>query len=325
MPVSLSSSRDRFDCPTWAVWKAALNKRVGAKHRYNGDDGLTYFIWFYDDTEVYTFSLWQGEVPEGVIISGYTQEQNDSDKADFEANYKNSANLPIAALNYDGRQITQPVTVSAGQWHYWHGVGDSTTTLGAGTQFFASNDGTSGDSATTWFYRDPAWIAGGTFKYTNAQLGDWVRFTIYAPATQIIPSETNTGNCNLIYGVLIPAAGDGAYDIDFTNAFPIPLPSGTGGYWNYAFPSTMMGRGTLSPSVPGEGGYHLIPARYNLDGFVRDEMLLGSGEVYYEPQNINVSLCFPGWEFECLLHNESGSHTLQAVWRVLVTRYWTTI
>lgn len=69
----------------------------------------------------------------------------------------------------------------------------------------------------------------------------------------------------------------------------------------------------------------LIPADVALDQFVHKERLLGDGETFYEPQNINVSLCLPGWKFKCTLHNENGTHTVEAVWRVLVSRYWTTI
>jgi hypothetical protein len=58
--------------------------------------------------------------------------------------------------------------------------------------------------------------------------------------------------------------------------------------------------------------------------FVGNSRLLGDGKDLYNPDNIKVSLCLPGWKFECVVHNENGTNTLQAIWEVLVSRYWTT-
>ena len=83
MTITLSPTLTRIDLTSWAAWKSAFSKSIGAKHRYSDEDGF-YFVWFYDDHEVYTFTMWQGTVPDGVISGGYTQQQNDADKADFE-------------------------------------------------------------------------------------------------------------------------------------------------------------------------------------------------------------------------------------------------
>ena len=145
----------------------------------------------------------------------------------------------------------------------------------------------------------------------------------------MVPNPTNTGNCHIIFGVIVPSAGGntGEYDVDLDTAIPVPTSDFEpySGYWNYTLPANMRGRGTITPGHPGTSKYHLIAGRLDLDGFVRDEMLLGTGENYYEPQNINVSLCLPGWKFECILHNDTGDHNSQAVWRVLMSRYWTTL
>lgn len=266
--------------------------------------------------------------------------------ADFEANYLSKC-TPAASKddawvlgsaanrvplvqprNYDGRPIIQPVTLGSGQWHYWHSVGDDGSTLAGGQRFGSSRD-TTGENTVHWSYRDPVWVAGGTLKYLNADLGDWVTLTIYAPATPVVPNPTNTGNCHVVYGVIVPAAGGntGEYDVDLATAIPVPTSDFEpySGYWDYTLPAQMMGRGVITPGTPGHAKYHLCAGRVSLDGFVREEMLLGDGESFYEPQNINVSLCLPGWEFECIIHNESGDHNLKVIWRVLVSRYWTTM
>lgn len=56
------------------------------------DDGVTYFIYGYDGPEVLVCTIWKGTVPPSVVNGGYSQAQNDTDKADFETNYKPTAN-----------------------------------------------------------------------------------------------------------------------------------------------------------------------------------------------------------------------------------------
>jgi hypothetical protein len=51
--------------------------------------------------------------------------------------------------------------------------------------------------------------------------------SVRMPATVAVANQGNTGNCNLVdtgmgFNVIVPAAGDGAYDIDFDQAVPIP-------------------------------------------------------------------------------------------------------
>jgi hypothetical protein len=44
---------------------------------------------------VHVCTIWQGLVPDGVLAGGYTQEQNDADRADFETHYKAGGNGPL--------------------------------------------------------------------------------------------------------------------------------------------------------------------------------------------------------------------------------------
>lgn len=315
----------------WQTWKVALEVHH-AVPQYEEHATLTgqtaVRAWFEDAASKHLCTLWRGEVPWPIIEAGYTQEQNDADLAEFDA-VKATFNQPVQKLSRDGRPVVQPVTLDAGQWHYWHGCGDSDTTLKAGEPFRLTNDGTGTDGKVVkeWRYRDPVWMGGGWFKYTNADINDEVSFVIFAPATPITPNGGNTGNCHLVYGVLIPAAGNGAWDVDLSQAAPVPTQSGTGGYWDYTLGTNMMGAGvTTASATPGEAPYHLIPARFDLVQFVAREQLLGDGQHFYEPQNINVSLCIPEWRFECTSYVDNTTpHTLKAIWRVLVSRYWTTV
>jgi hypothetical protein len=225
----------------------------------------------------------------------------------------------------EGRPIIHPVTLGENQWHYWHSVGETSGALRAGPHFSLSK-AIAGDVDLVWQYRDPVWMAGGELTYEGALVGDHVSFCVFAPATPVTASGGgNTGNCNVVDGVIVPAAGNGAYNVDLADCHPVPTPAGDG-YWDYVLPASMKLKGTTTLSAtPGAAKYHLIAARFDLTMFVAHEMLLGAGKTAFEPQNINASLCLPEWRFECKLHNESGSHTVTAVWRVLVSRYWTTV
>lgn len=225
----------------------------------------------------------------------------------------------------EGRPIVQPVTLGENQWHYWHSVGDTAGALRAGAHFTLSKD-VAGDGVLEWRYRDPVWMAGGDLTFQGALVGDHVSFCVYAPATPVTASEGgNTGNCNVYYGVIVPAPGNGAYNVDLADCHPVPT-SAEDGYWDYALPADMKFTGTTVLSeTPGAAKYHLITQRFDLTEFVAHEMLLGSGKSSYTPENINASLCLPEWRFECTLHNDDGGHTIEAVWRVLVSRYWTTV
>lgn len=309
---------------TWQGWKEALaNRRASAQSLERNDS--TVFCWFEDGGEEHHCVIWRGSVPYA-IEAQYAQAQNDTDLAEYDARAA-GFNRAIDQRTYDGRLTVQPVTAAQGQWHTWHSHGDSATDIGEGTFFGTAHSASGWCEPVVWSYRDPIWISGGRLKYLGAKLGDLVDFVIFAPATPITAaSGGNTGNCHLVYGVLIPAAGNGAYNVDLETAVVLPTQSGTGGYWDYTMPTNMRGQGTIAPTaVPGQGGYHLVPARVNLVRFVIKGALLGDGENLYEPANPNPSACLPCWKFECKLYNVDGAHALQAVWRTLNTRYWTTM
>jgi hypothetical protein len=312
----------------WQDWLAAITKHLAVPQ--SSEVGGVVRVWFYDRLDEHSAEMWRGDVPY-TLIDTYSQAANDSDLAAYDAMVAaESFNKPIDQLNYEGRQIIQPVTLGSGQWHYWHGEGDDVAngTVRGGVPFEASVN-TATEQVVEWEYRDPVWIAAGWFKYQGALQGDYVRFTIFAPATAITPNGSNTGNCNLVSSVyIVPAAGGntGAYDVDLELANPIPTSDAWPytGYWDYELPADMKYRGTLTPGIPEHSKYILLSIRADLDCFVGNSRLLGDGKDLYNPDNIKVSLCLPGWKFECVVHNENGTNTLQAIWEVLVSRYWTT-
>ena len=299
---------------TWAELKAlAVKKRTGL-HSFETANATEIYI--IEDGEA---SFWTAVFKDN--DSRYVEE----DRTDWETNYAANANGPTKPRSYDGRDKLQPVTLDYGEWHYWHSVGDSAEELRAGVRFKLERS-TDGDEVAVWQYRDPIRLAGGHAFHKDASFGDYIDFVVFAPATEVVPNENNTGNCNVVFGnVIVPAAGDGAYDVDLETATPV-AGSSENGFWDYVLPSDWRGKGTIEPSsTPGAAHYHMFTDRFDLVHFIAEEQILGTGRHDFEPQNINASLVLPEWRFQCTLHNEGGGHHVQFVWRVLASRYWTTV
>lgn len=305
---------------SWADLKVLATKKFVGFHSYETSNASVVYI--IEDGKP---SFWTA-----IFKAGDSRYDDDSVmqavRTEWVAHYEPFANGPTKPRDYDGRDKTQPITLSSNQWHYWHSRGDTALALREGEQFILSNVSSEEDVVKVWQYRDPVWMAGGSLKYKGAEVGDHVTFVIYAPATPVVPNISNTGNSNLVFpGIIVPAPdNDGAYDVDLENAHPVPAPE-QNGYWNYELSSNMKFGGTITAGEPGSSKYLLIAARLDLTMFIAEELLLGDGQQVYEPQNINASLCLPEWRFECRLHNENHDHTVDVVWRVLVSRYWTTV
>lgn len=75
----------------WTAFKASVISRgLNSVVQYE-DDGSAYTVFAVEGYLVFTCVIYKGSVPGGV----YTQEQNDADKADFEANFKPYANRSV--------------------------------------------------------------------------------------------------------------------------------------------------------------------------------------------------------------------------------------
>jgi hypothetical protein len=78
----------------WTDWKV-VQKIKGFVHQHE-DEQQIYTIWGYDGPEAHVCMIYKGEVPQSTIDGqGYTQEQNDLDRVDFEENFKATSNQQI--------------------------------------------------------------------------------------------------------------------------------------------------------------------------------------------------------------------------------------
>lgn len=98
MSVSFGSNITNVSS-TWTVFKTNISlKRPSIQY---DDDGTIYTIYAFDGPQIFSCVIWKGAVPESVINGGYSQAQNDTNKTDFESNYKPYANRPVNKNEFD--------------------------------------------------------------------------------------------------------------------------------------------------------------------------------------------------------------------------------
>lgn len=91
MPITLAPQYTQRSY-SWQSLKALITTK-SLRLQYEEEPDL-YTIWGYDNPEVHICTIWKSVVPDGILLCGYTQQQNDTDKSDFENNFKASANAP---------------------------------------------------------------------------------------------------------------------------------------------------------------------------------------------------------------------------------------
>lgn len=84
----------------WTDWVTALAIRR-SQPQYRATD-TQYWVWFWDGAERHICSIWLGEVPHAVQAAGYSQVQNDADKADFESLFLPTINKANVVRSTDG-------------------------------------------------------------------------------------------------------------------------------------------------------------------------------------------------------------------------------
>lgn len=96
----------------------------------------------------------------------------------------------------------------------------------------------------------------GQMTVTNPSQWDtsdvW-NFCIHMPASEVVENLTGTGNCNVVDGyVVVPAAGDGAYDVDMGVA--VPVPASGAGFWDYDSYADLL----EVSAEPGSASWHVL-------------------------------------------------------------------
>lgn len=192
----------------WTGWKA-MSTLKALVHQHH-DEGSKYFIWGVDGNDAIICIIYKGTVPDDVIASGYTQEQNDTDKAEFEADY-----LPTSNRTSVSRTLAK--------------VGLGVDSLRPRTMRFSA---AANSTTSHYFLMDVALAFRGGYIWSSGQFGDYITLSVtdkdnllgygadfelkqYINGLSIIPSST-AALVDVNVSQLIPAGF--YFKIQYTNS-----------------------------------------------------------------------------------------------------------
>lgn len=205
------------------------------------------------------------------------------------------------------------------------GCADSSTTRFAGPLFGLQKAGI-GDAVQEFSFLDGVFLAGGHVEWEGGAWDSYLYFEVIAPATTTkAPVVAGQGNCNKVatgygFNIIVPAAGDGEFDIDA----PIPVPANDdetdafNGYWNYSDP--WLGKGTISAGTPQASKYNLFDASLDLAHFCKLHIARATGTRDLIAPAIKPKWILPEWVLKVLIHNADSASTLKVVWDLLIAR-----
>ena len=183
------------------------------------------------------------------------------------------------------------------------------------------------DKFMEWSFHDWLYISRAAITYRNASIGDYVSSKVIAKATNVTSNGGGTGNCNKVpsglgFNIIVPATGNGAWDVLPQDMIPVPSLIPGQGYWSWDEPDT--GKGTVSPQ-PG-GNYNLYDADIDLIRWFRKIPLIGSGPtcgpVVLDPET-KPRKVLPHWTIQVQVHNASMS-AIELSWHLTCARKKTT-
>jgi hypothetical protein len=124
--------------------------------------------------------------------------------------------------------------------------------------------------------------------------------------------------------LIVPAAGDGAYDVDLANAVPVPawnpVTGVCSGYYEWDKPNT--GKGTVSVGAPGASHFYLLTVEKVLIRFVNRMPIIGTGGYDFNIPAVEPKVMMPQWKGRVTLHN-AGHIGLKTAWYLTTARMQT--
>lgn len=231
----------------------------------------------------------------------------------------------------DGRTILMPSIFGDELDIYFNGRSDDVTNnlKLRGTRMDLSQSGV-GTNSLTWQYVKRIWIAGGNLIYSGAVLGDWIRYQIYAPATEgtsnpgagvydkyqigasaymYIPNATQEGDWDLNLTEKLNG------NVDFTKV--VPIPSGGDGFFDYDFNSDS---GDVTLNVNQTGNAYLFDFDFVLLEVINDVGILGSRSLSFTlPASWGAKALQPQWKHTVTINHED-SGTLETTWHLIPGR-----
>jgi hypothetical protein len=228
-----------------------------------------------------------------------------------------------------------------------HG-GTASKTTGAYSRFkgpdfaikFQTGDPTT--KSVAWQFLEWVYLAGGTIKFCNADMGDVVEMEVNAPASPATSVTAGTGNAGKYAlgggaNMIVPQALCGAFgisndwDVDLTEKMqdgdttpkdiptitkvvPVPANDGDGCYdWDFETYA-------VTENLQKKGAFNLFDFEVNLGVWTPGLCLLGAGLEQLETANIKSKRMLPQWIFKVTATSHDVTANLKLVWRLLLGR-----
>ena len=247
-------------------------------------------------------------------------------------NVPGSRGLVIPTTTSDGRLtvVTRPHYNDKDWPDYWADRGDDmdavapSSGISLGTPMYVSGS-TPGDHNITFRFREPVQVRGGeSWLLTEFNKDDYASVEIFASETPVAATGGGSGNCNLVpvgpYQLIVPAAGNGAYDVDLDakvgtsdvhQASLVPA-SGGDGFFDYDEETN-----TIAPNVTQTGGYNLFNSELVLQRFLNHVRIRQEKDSF---MGYEAKVVMPHWSWRVILHHGGGDRSVEICFRLLMYR-----
>lgn len=243
--------------------------------------------------------------------------------------YSGTHAAPVAS---DGRLYISPNIFPEECYMVFTGSGDKITEpqdrFGGDLCLLEKNG--QGDSEMDLRFIDGVYIAGGHISWTGGDPGAYIYMELRSDASTVkAPQTPGEGNCNLVatglgFNMIVPAAGNGQYDLDYAAPVPAyhPETNAKTGYWEYSEP--WIGKGTVSAGVAQHSKYNLYDEGLELNHFAKILLLTNEGTRDMFIPAMKPKWLLPEWYLRIELHNANNAKNLHVAWDLLLGRRKTT-
>lgn len=153
-------------------------------------------------------------------------------------------------------------------------------------------------------FAEPIQMHDGGANYNPSQWGpeDQINWRMVINAAVTTPNTSGTGNCNKINigngaHIIVPAAGDGDFDVNLSIASPAPSSDSTG-FWDSDYVT-----GTITPNVSQKGRFNLFDFTIQLAAVMRVHFHNMQGA--FQLPAYGVAWIHPNWRLRAIVDKQS--------------------
>jgi hypothetical protein len=277
----------------------------------------------------------QGVTVQGVGVAAiahiaFTQALSAPDEATLSAVVAAHTGAPLypprPPAEADGKPIVVTTPGTVGWLTWFHGAGDQTSPLvRAGGQPIMLAIDAIGDHSVTWQYAEPVEMHDGQIQLEGQwSVRDTLDLSVVIPATPATENLGGTGNANRVeiapssgLYAYVPAAGNGAYDIDLAQAVPVPDRATQAGWWDADYDT-----GEVTPAPIGGAMFNLFS--FPVESYFMSGIPLGTGHKTIDVDVYRTDWLHPAWSLRATVHKAtiaSGETSYWAGWMLCFRRF----